>query len=122
MYAPFKYCVLIATTAIEAADQSGIFNFNIYFTGKIADEEVAQMMHQNPEAPDPISGLKARTNFARPKWDTIFSDLKNRHHGQSASSIEFVLSNLASRGRRILLRSFDPFKNFVQILPTIHRW
>ena len=77
---------VLFSAAIEAADQSNIFNFNIYFTGKVADDEAAQVMHSNPEAPDPISGLKARTNFARPKWDTIFSDLKNRHHGQSTSN------------------------------------
>ena len=82
----------VSCAAIEQADQSSIFNFNIYFTGQVKDDEVRAVMNQNPEAPDPISGLRARTNFARPKWDGIFADLKNRHHGQSASLV--VLTSL----------------------------
>ena len=52
---------------------------NIYLTGKLDANEQQNIILNDDNGVDPLTKLRARTNYGRPNVDTIFSDLRKGH-------------------------------------------
>lgn len=57
--------------------RSGFLEVNVYLTGRLKADEIQNVvMHQEDER-DAISGLRAKTNYGRPRWDVEFQRIKD---------------------------------------------
>jgi len=54
---------------------------NIFFTGALKQDKLKEVLTNVNSDLDPITHLESRTNYGRPSWDTIFSDIRERHSG-----------------------------------------
>lgn len=62
--------------------QGGFLEINIYLTGALSQDEIRNIMYEDSEEADQITGLAARTNFGRPKWAHIFDEKAQQHPNQ----------------------------------------
>ena len=68
--------------ALEEEDIESFLSIHAYLTQKLAIDEMKNILiNEGHDNKDVITGLKARTNFGRPNWDKIFSELRNNHSG-----------------------------------------
>eukprot|EP01104_Vermistella_antarctica_P015883 TRINITY_DN5307_c0_g2_i1.p1 TRINITY_DN5307_c0_g2~~TRINITY_DN5307_c0_g2_i1.p1 ORF type:complete len:579 (+),score=114.55 TRINITY_DN5307_c0_g2_i1:193-1929(+) len=61
---------------------SNLFDFNIFLTGQLKSDQIRSLATDSVGhgmTADPITGLDAATNFGRPKWDTIFPLIREKH-------------------------------------------
>ncbi|KAM6501260.1 Ferric reductase NAD binding domain containing protein [Amanita muscaria] len=66
--------------AIEEQDTQNRIEINIYFTAKIKDDDVTNIIVQDVGADkDAITSLRAPTHFGRPNWDRVFSSIADKH-------------------------------------------
>eukprot|EP00013_Stygamoeba_regulata_P020209 CAMPEP_0177649368 /NCGR_PEP_ID=MMETSP0447-20121125/11346_1 /TAXON_ID=0 /ORGANISM="Stygamoeba regulata, Strain BSH-02190019" /LENGTH=558 /DNA_ID=CAMNT_0019152115 /DNA_START=15 /DNA_END=1691 /DNA_ORIENTATION=- len=67
---------------LELSFQQRDINFleiNIFLTGELPPEQMMMAMAQGPNQLDPITQLSAATNYGRPDWESIFSEVKEQH-------------------------------------------
>lgn len=66
----------------QQMEQQSLFDFldtKIYLTGELSATEVRNVMLNDEEEADAITGLRAKTNFGRPQWERIFEQLVTDH-------------------------------------------
>ncbi|XP_033111646.1 cytochrome b-245 heavy chain-like isoform X2 [Anneissia japonica] len=56
-------------------------NYNIYLTRGLSFKETKNIYLSENENTDPITGLRQKTHYGRPKWPTIFSEIANENQG-----------------------------------------
>lgn len=72
--------------ALERQNQSDILEINCYLTGKINFSQAFYLHLLNEKlVPDPITGLKSKTNYGRPNFEKLFQNWIERF--QEISSI-----------------------------------
>jgi NADPH oxidase 2 len=59
---------------------SELIDIQIFLTGRMKDDEVRSLMYQDLAAADPITRLRAKTNFGRPRFPDIFNAIRNAHN------------------------------------------
>ncbi|KJE96132.1 Nox1 protein [Capsaspora owczarzaki ATCC 30864] len=66
----------------QQMEQQNLYDFldaRIYLTGELNSNEVRNVMLNDEEEADAITGLRAKTNFGRPQWGRIYEQLVQDH-------------------------------------------
>lgn len=64
---------------LEELHLSDIVVINIYLTGQLKIEEIKRITETDLGADDPITRLRSKTSFGRPRFDQIFSRIRDAH-------------------------------------------
>jgi len=66
--------------AIEEQDTQGRIEINIYYTGKVKEDDVNNIYVQDVGAEkDAITSLRAPTHYGRPNWDRLYHSIAEKH-------------------------------------------
>ncbi|ORY49052.1 hypothetical protein BCR33DRAFT_657410 [Rhizoclosmatium globosum] len=66
---------------IEEENMQGFLEIRTYLTGKLNSNEIKNVVINNDESTDAITGLRSQTLFGRPNWNSIFQDFVFDHRG-----------------------------------------
>jgi len=66
--------------AIEEQDTQRRIEINIFYTGKVKEDEMNNIIVQDVGAEkDAITSLRAPTHYGRPNWDRVFPSIVEKH-------------------------------------------
>ncbi|KAI9843574.1 MAG: hypothetical protein M1837_006250 [Sclerophora amabilis] len=100
--------------AIEAQDWDNHIEIHTYLTAKIKNDDATNIMINDANAEyDAITGLRAPTNFGRPKWDAIFKSIRKIHSPAEAGVFFCGPKPLGSQLHLKCNMYSDPEFNFV---------
>lgn len=70
---------LLAT--LEQKNLNNFLEIHVYLTATLKTDEIRSLHHGANTGQDAITGLRTPTNYGRPNWGAIFSQVKERHEG-----------------------------------------
>ena len=76
--------ILKALEAQAATDDSGLLELSCYLTSKLTDKQALYLHLLNQTSgPDPITGLKSKTNYGRPNFEKLFKNWSKKFEGKA---------------------------------------
>jgi predicted ferric reductase len=68
--------------SLEKSSVASFVEFHIYLTAALNVDQIKDVMYDDNDAQDAITGLQSHTNFGRPNWENIFADLAEKFTGE----------------------------------------
>jgi len=74
------------TELLATLEKNNINNFldiNIYLTGQMSVDQIKQVMYEDDDTVDQITGLEAKTQYMRPPIDQMFQQMATKYTGET---------------------------------------
>jgi len=103
----------------ETKNLGYFLEINIYLTGRFKQDQIRDLYAKKDDM-DTFTHLESKTNFGRPRWDTVFSALRNRHR-QSKIGVFFCGPPPVGKALQKSSRKFSKQSNIYGVTFVYHK-
>ncbi|CAI9738164.1 cytochrome b-245 heavy chain-like [Octopus vulgaris] len=79
----FQELLVSLEIMLEKMNQNEFLSYNIYLTRGLNKSQIGNIALHFGDNIDPITRLREKTHFGRPRWSNIFKEIKDAHLGKS---------------------------------------